>query len=86
MISPSLLQASKAFQYLSYDTITSMDHKMYTIDLDIPSLFHYSPDNATVLSTRTLKASLPKCQKRYLTNVMENFKTEPLCYSTKSPT
>ena len=78
MISPSLLQVVKVFQYLPYDTITTTNHKMYILYLDIKGLFNHSPDNATALSTRILKTSLPKRQKRYLSKVVKNFKKQNL--------
>ena len=83
LISPSLLSSVKNFTYLPYDYITNTDHKLYCLDLDIPSFFNHSPENPAPILSRTLRTHLPKRKSRYLETVKENFSLQHLLQAAR---
>ena len=63
MVSPNILPSVKAFGFLSYDRITTTNHRPYFLDLHIPTLFVHTPDSPVTPSSRLLKSYLPQRKK-----------------------
>ena len=66
MVSPNILPSVKAFGFLSYDRITTTNHRPYFLDLHIPTLFAHTPDSPVTPSSRLLKPYLPWRKKDML--------------------
>ena len=58
LISPNLSSAIESFGYLPYDQITSTDHRLMFLDLNIQELFNHKPDSPMLHSSRILKTHL----------------------------
>ena len=69
MVLPNILPSVKAFGFLSYDRITTTNHRPYFLDLHIPTLFAHTPDSPVTPSSRLLKSYLPQQKKRYVEEV-----------------
>ena len=74
LVTPNLLPAVESFGYLPYTKITTTDHRLNFLDLNIPTLFNRNSDSQTTYPSRILKTHLPKRTKNYVENVQQNFK------------
>ena len=66
LISPNLSSAIESFGYLTYDQITSTDHRLMFLDLNIQELFNHKPDSPMLHSSRILKTHLLQRKNKYL--------------------
>ena len=71
LVKPNVIPAVKAFTYLPFEMITSMDHRPYVLDLDVQLLFSHSPESPAPLPSRLLKSTMPKRRNRYLQEVQK---------------
>ena len=78
LISPNLLPAVEAFGYLPYDQITSTDHRLTFLDLNIQELFNHKPDPPMIHSSRILKTHLIQRKHKYINIITEHFKKQNL--------
>ena len=72
-ITPNLQPAIQSFGYFLYNRITTTDHCLYFLDLEIQTLFTQTPDNPVNYSSRLLKSSIPKRKQKYIEEVEKNF-------------
>ena len=78
LISPNLLSAIESFGYLPYDHITSTDHHLMFLDLNIKELFNHKPDSPMIHSSRILKTHLIQRKTKYLKLLLKKFKQKNL--------
>ena len=76
LISPNLLSSVEAFGYLPYDQITTTDHRLIFLDLNIKNLFKHKPDAPMTHSSRILKTHLIQRKAKYVQMIQRNFKQQ----------
>ena len=84
LVTPNILPAVESFAYLPYTKITTTDHRLNFLDLNIHTLFNRNPDSPSTYPSRILKTHLPKRTKTYVENIQQNFKKMHLLQAARN--
>ena len=74
LVTPNITSALESFGYLPYSQITTTDHRMYFLDLNVTKLFNRKPDSPISYPTRLLRTHLPKRTQTYVEFVKKTLK------------